>query len=311
MSILTKLKTKQSANQAMENVAVQISAYEGEFFFGIRIDTGEEIKVKLRDFNTNSKFARPTIKSFQSQGNTHCAIGGVILFDGCYIEADGVYSAKWASVLSSEKGKAFVVSGMARLSSGMSASNKQWMKVDYIKPGATPIEDEAQFVTVVTQGLNPATKHSNPFVMIRITDSDGERAMLYANVSKYKGKENYMETMSAEDSFKEFAAGENYPVLIEGLNDPSVKIEVAHAVSIFAGPATLNNYFNNDSEKTRLEAHYLVNGTDDEGNESFYYGYTDSIVTMRTHGDGTPFITHIKPIKANAKGLATVDAIPD
>jgi hypothetical protein len=311
VSILDKLKNKTSNNKAMENIALTISGYENEFFLGSRVDTGEIVKIKLRDFSSNSsKFSRPTIDSFQKPGsNLHTKLGGVILFDGCYLE-DGYYSAKWASVLSSEKGKAYVVAGMARLSSGISKHDKQWMKVDFAKSKeGIDIIDAAQFKEVVTQGLNPVTAHSNPFVMIRITDETGEMAMAYANVSKYKDKENYQATMDAADSYVEFTKTESFPVILEAITDPSIVVEVIYAVSIFAGPATLNNYFTNAAEKQRLESHYLVTGMDEEGNNSTYFGYTNSIVVMRKHGDGTPFITHIKPIMSNSLGVPTTQTI--
>jgi len=310
MSIIEKLKASKknkANNSAMENIAIKVSGYEGDFFCGVKLGTGEEIKLKLREFNGVSNFTRPSIDSFRDQGSSlHTKIGGVLQFDNCKLESEGSYSSSWANVLSSEVGKAWVFTGHTRLSSGTNSHGKQWLKVDLIKSrDYVSVDSKETLDKLLLIGLKPATQYSNPFTMIRVTDELGDSIMAYANVSKYQEKDKYNETMTANDSLEEFKNSEIYLLILEALKDSDSKVEILHAASIFAGPATLNKHFTNEREKARLESHYIIKDTDDEGNEKEFFGYADSIVAMRKHGDGTPYITHVKPINSNAKGIET------
>lgn len=134
MSLVSKLKNRElggagtGERSPMENLAVKVTSYEDDRVIGVRLDTGEPVRVALRQLDAETKAAlrkdRPEIADFvadkgyydrklsvcdndKERAETLAGIknktepGGVILFDACFLDKKtGEISSRWATCLS-------------------------------------------------------------------------------------------------------------------------------------------------------------------------------------------------------------------
>lgn len=304
MSLIQQLnETQKSSNNNMRNIALKLTAYDNDKFKGTDIETGESIEVVLRDVSAKtSTYKRPSIKDFQNPGSlVHTEVGGTVIIDGCYKTADNAYSGRWANSVSKNDKQATTVIGMTKLASGVSKYGKKWMKADFAKTNQSlSVKNDTELKDNLIKFLTPATKYSNQFVIVNITEGT-EFASSIITQGKNKNKEGYNETMNGNDSFNEFIKNHQHSdLIVKAANEESVNVELIPVTAIFAGPATLDNYFKNEAERIRLDNQYKLDIETDE-EQKFEIGYVKSIVVVRKHSDGSPFLTHCKPVSSNEK----------
>lgn len=322
MGIVSDLNSKRNnattGQSAMENVAVKITEYGvNETFVGVRIDTGEQVNVRLRPLKNggNSRFPRPEYANFIKVGDkTHTEIGGVILFDSCYTDNKGDLSARWATSLSHKPNQSLVVVGQSRLSSGENENTgNQWMRVDFAKVDKhSEANTVAGFEQAMLEALKPTSRSASPSAIIRLTDKlDGSKGVIFVSSGKHKNASGFQETFSAQESYGEFMSShDDSELVVRAVEDSGTIVEVVPSVSVFGGIATKENFFKNEVKRKRLESCYLVSDVSPEGENITYTGYVNSIITMRAHSDGTPYITNIQPVSSSPVAVSAADLLP-
>ncbi len=167
--------------------------------------------------------------------------------------------------------------------------------------------------------LTPTAPGSTPFVYIRITDDEGDVEVLSV-LSKRVEREDGLGKKAAdgEESADEFLESEKSELVKMLIEDPDVKIEVFPARALFPGTATKDKMLDAhpNAKKVLQESFYIkLNNKDavkgeeveeganeqEEANEtqSSYpeIGFLKCCIAVRSHADGTPYFTHVKPLR--------------
>lgn len=197
---------KQGTRDPLPSVAVKVSAFikEGDrdMVQGVRMDTQEEVKVYLRD-DKNTK--RPTIADFANQNHPQLSTkpGGVMLFDGCYKDADGNLSAKWPSCMNrtGEPANGIVLAGvMARLAVPKGNGNPYVTIAN--QSGASVVHSREEFAEAATKALakkvNAGFAPGNPGFILRGVDADGDVFTVVRNNDPNTSPEEHVKKIMSE-----------------------------------------------------------------------------------------------------------------
>jgi len=288
------------------NIPLRLESYEGDkYFIGTNLETKEKMKIHLMDIeqkNATKQKRRPELPDFRepSNKNLYAEPGkAIMLFESCYPDRNEpeVYVSRWASRISSDPKETQIVIADASLVYGKKKNNdaeEEYILLRTIHPTkATEVGDIDTLRSVMAKLLTPTAPGSTPFVYIRITDDEGDVEVL--------------SVLSKRQS-------ELVKMLIE---DPDVKIEVFPARALFPGTATKDKMLDAhpNAKKVLQESFYIkLNNKDTEGSEEGEemgeqnesneaqgnypeIGFLKCCIAVRSHADGTPYFTHVKPLR--------------
>ena len=302
--------SKQKGN--MENVAVIITNYdlENKLFEGIRIDSKEEVRVRLREDKQKRQYSRPEIEDFAAdprKSKSSTDIGGVIQFDRTYLDKDGVLNAGWATALTHSKDEGDVMVRMAKFTMSTSENDHEWAAIDVVYPErVVKTTDLEEFKETLAKMLEPQVPTDPRTVAIRIQDDDTVAFFSAYATKTEKNEEGYLVTSKGEESAEEFFKTEEFKLIEQYLENGVMLIPGRR---VYAGPATRGKLFseNNVNKTARLCSQYEVKDGDE--NDMKNYGFVNSNIVLRQHPDKSYYFTHIGPVVDNSEPMSIQDLV--
>jgi hypothetical protein len=290
-----KAEARGAGGKSSENVAVMVSGYdaEKELVLGTRLDTSEEVRVRLRPWANaeNSKHERAGVKDWsKTSGKKVVKPGGVIVFEAAWKEEDGVYCARWGKTAShsAEEAEVFIAPAQPLVSPRGTVGLEVLRTI-----AARSVKTPAELHSAVAEAL-AASRMSSAVVRIW---AGGEKMRVFqvARTKKATDGSNSFVDRKPEDAASEWMAdrvGANIAkeMVAEGCDFIT---EVIPAERIYAGrdtQATLNP----QEEKGALRRKMLLEPF--KMGES--YGFTNAVVAARRHEEGGLFFTHFWPVSA-------------
>jgi len=273
------------------NIAVKVESCEDKkFITGLRLDTNQQIKVYLRDVEQKGNFSRPDIPELYKK----CNETGVLKFEGCYIDENGYYAARWGKVLVDDPSKTNVLVALAYVNYAKKAnSNDEYVQIVTAHPNLTQNAGTLEDLNnILTKFLEAKTKGSNPFVYIKI--DDGEDIEVQRVYPKMVPDGDYKKKASGAESAREFLES-NYSELVKrAIQENSVKVEVIPARIVYPGNKYKDILLREGFTRNILSTVY--NANKDDANQPEELGFMNTILTLRKHEDETPYIIDIAPI---------------
>ncbi len=327
------------------NLLLKVSDYEiggglndldVNFMLGTRVDTGEEIKIKLFEVEQKGSYKRPEIFEFADKRNRkrHIPAENFVVFEQARDEGNGVFSARWAVPLDRDpRGtRAFVM--LASLSHRVYEKEKNGEKYQdetfrirtLINRPAKEVTTVEDFETQVADLLTPRKPGSNPEAIVRITDDEGEKEIVTIFPERHEVENEYNEKFKrvvpeggqSVENFK-IEQADRFNLISAMIVDADVKVEVIGASVLYPGKATKEKLQEQHavSKKHLIESFYVKKPTEEvqpaQPNEEGVpevpsevpaaqpqgfpeVGYHFCVIGTRTYDDGTPYLTYIKPL---------------
>lgn len=258
-TVLSGLKNQQNSSSSQGqpsglSFAIRLTGYEGKYFVGNRLDTGEEVKVCLREANNTSSDAtkiRPEIEDYQNTRSKRYVVVGeaVLQFDRVYHDKENMYSAYWPNVIN--KNKAYARAAMLFSSvEFVDSQSSTYVKVRVIKANdAKVFTSVPEFDDFLGKTLAPNFPYHKPFAVVRLIERDAngdvvdvvaltvspkyEEVVVDENIKEYR-------PMSSEESLDQFrerhCQGDNS--LYNYIGHSAVQVEVIPGTVFRAGPDT-------------------------------------------------------------------------
>lgn len=309
----------------VQNIPLKLEEYEDKYFVGINLETKERIKIYLRDIeqkNISKQKKRKEIDDFQNQNdNKLYAEPGVstLLFEGCYPDnkEPGVYSARWCNRISRnpQETRVMIVNcSLVFFKRKNEDGDEENILVRTIHP--EKMKEVGNLETLeedMSTMLSPVTPGSNPFVYIRITDDEGDVEIIPVQPKRVEREDGLGKTPAeGGESVEMFLNSEKSELVKIFIEDPEVKIELIPARVIFPGTATKENMLDAhpNAKKILKEAFYIKANKSNEDEQdkedssgekskNTYpeLGFLKCCLAIRSHADGTPYFTHVRPIR--------------
>ena len=275
-----------------ENVALQVTSYDlvQDTTTGIRIDTGDEVTIKLRPPNKPLSKPRGEPKFWSAQsGKMATQPGGVILFEGVYRYPEGL-TARWGTSISHSAQQAEVF--IAHAKTIVSQANKFGLEI-VRADAATPVNS----VEAARAAIIDAISHSK-FASALVRCSNGKETYTHeVRRAKLENKQFVDRTPeAAADDF--FATAEFGRTLAEefGNVDPDFVAEVIAGERIYMGPDSQSKL----GDKETFQRWNRM-GAD--------IGYAKAIIAVRRHPEGGAYFTHYQPT-STMPALYPINGIP-
>lgn len=324
-----------TANVAIEkeNVPIKVTGYEiggsldTNFILGKRVDTKEEIKVRLEEIDQKgSKYKRVEVNEFANPKNSksHVRVGCFMVFEGARKAPDGSYYARWGVTLDRDPEGTKVLVMNSCLKGGTSEKDglqSEWFNIQALLPiDPITIKTKEEFENTVSKQLTPKFNGSNPRTFVRIKDEDNEVhiiEILNKRVDVEEDDKKFKRAASdgrvSLDHFIE-SNKEQYDLIISLINEPEITIELIPSSVLYPGAATKEKMVSmHESSKKILLDSFIVKPSDEEQGEDqkskiTSFGYQPCILATRMYADGTPYVTYIRPVKFfnNPKPIETI-----
>jgi hypothetical protein len=315
------------------NIPLRLEGYEDDkYFVGTNLETKEKMKIHLMDIeqkNATKQKRRPELADFMepSNKNLYAEPGkAIMLFENCYPDRneEGVHVSRWVSRISSDPKEAQIVIADASLIFGKNKrgdSEEEYILLRTVHPTkAVEVGDIDTLSNVMAKMLTPQAPGSTPFVYIRITDDEGDVEVLSV-LSKRIEREDGLGKKAADgaDSVEEFLESEKSEIVKMLIEDPDIKVEVFPARALFPGTATKDKMLDlHPNARKILQESFYIKSNDDvnddsnesdgemdknsgnEGSKSYNYqeiGFLKCCIAVRSHADGTPYFTHVRPLR--------------
>lgn len=286
---------KNTENYNTINLAIRVSGYEdNKYAIGERLDTKETVKVYLRDVEKTGKYSRPEISDLMKKVSP----GGVIKFEGCYLDDQGVYVSRWGRVLIEDKTKE--ATSVLVAEAYVNYAKKQNTEDEYVQVViAYPTKKKTvgnmeELNQVMSQLLEAKTPGSNPFVYLKISDSDGSVDMSKV-YSKSVEENGVRRRCSGAECVQAFLDGNNSAVVKGVISENDITVELIPGFAVYPG----TNYKEKLLERDTFLRNILsgcFNTNKNDQNLPLELGFLKTIITLRKHEDGTPYIIDVAPV---------------
>lgn len=326
MSIFSKYKeehpelaakqTKTEGSTPALNLPVKCVSYEGEFLVGIRLDTQEEIKIRLKTIEQNptSKYKRIEIPEFANPKSKHHAVPGKATFvaENCYHEKENIYNSRWLKVISADPLQTAIHVMNASL---VFIRKKDGDAINEFIFAKTAFPEKAKFVNSVAELestlsvlLHPKNLGSNPFCYVRIKDNSSNEVEFVEVIPQRTEREdgNGKKCVDGTVSAKHFMESVESQMIRDLLDKSTtetdtynVTVDVIPASVIYPGTSTKENMITNhpNAKKILEESFFIKSAQEVETGNRPEVGYLKCIIATRKHADGTSYFTFIKPIQ--------------
>lgn len=251
-SLLNDVKKSSGGNTV--SLAVTVEEWEDTQIKGVRMDTGEQVVVRLNNFEKKpeSSFDRPDLKSIKE--NKRAGKGAVVLFESAYFNAeDGAWYSRWANlIVKSERDKKTVARILrSKITVGKSKSGKEYIEIKALaakvgqKVPNTIVSSLEELSEIAKAHLVPMGNGVTPYLLAYADDGEQNfsfeiRASLIETTSEF-GERKLVVDPVAENSMNKFLSTDYGDILKACVEHPDVKIKVAKGKIIYCGKATRDN----------------------------------------------------------------------
>lgn len=308
-----KTQKTDGASTAALNLPIKCLAYDGDILVGTRLDTQEEIRIRLRDIDQNptSKYKRIEIKVFADSKSKHHAVPGKAVFvaENCYHEDGNNYSSRWLKVISADPQQTAV----HVMNSSLVFIKKKDKDSDTINEfifartvypeKAKVVENLEELENALSSMLNPKHIGSNPFCYVRIKDKDSGEVEFVEVLPLRTEREdgNGKKCVEGAKSAKNFLEASESQMIRDLLSTSSDKVivDVIPAAVIYPGSSTKENMVNShpNAKKILEESFFIKSSEEEETGSRPEIGYLKCIIATRKHADGTSYFTFMKPVQ--------------
>lgn len=319
---LVKAKSDNTTKVKPLNLPVKCIGYEGEFLLGIRLDTNEEIKIKLVKIEQkeNSKYKRVEIVEFSNPKHKYHAVPGQAVFiaESCYLLSDNIYSSRWLKVISPDPliGKVDIyqcslISFKRKISEDV--TNETIMVKIAFPEKAKIVNSNEELEKILSVLLNPKSVGSNPFCYVRIKDNNSDDVESVEVTPQRTDREDGLGKKCVDGviSAKNFMESNDSKMIRDLLDSASgeISVDVIPCAIIYPGPATKEKMIDihPNAKKIFEEAFYIKS----ELEEGAYpeVGYLKCTLVTRKHADGTSYFTFVKPIHQFVESTRAKDLV--
>ena len=304
---LTKVKTEKSTATPL-NLPIKCVGYEDDVLLGIRLDTNEEVKIKLMTIEqkTTSKYKRIEIKDFANEKSKHYAAPGQAVFiaETCYHAKDDLYNCRWLKVISTDPLKTKIdIFNCSLVNFKKKLSDDQVNEIIFVKVAipekAKIINSNDELESVMSGLLNPRHIGSNPFCYVRIKDNNSNDVEFVEVTPQRTEREDGLGKKCVEGSVsaKAFMDSPESKMIRDLLDSSSdeVTVDVIPGSVIYPGTATKEKMIeSHPNAKKILEESFYIPSANEGGYPEV--GYLKCVLATRKHADGTSYFTFVKPI---------------
>lgn len=293
---------------------------------GIRLDTKEEVKVYLRDIDSKDQAPaqgakkRPEFADFVKGKNKVEPGKAVFVIESSYKDKNdpNVYHGRWIKLVSKDPEETKVSIVMASLLFFQKENNETIFSKTVFPQLTKVVHDESELRAALVANLVPKAPGSNPFSVIKLIDnttSEVETVEVYSVKVDREDDIPGKKTGDAELSYENFINKSPHSKLVlEFMNDPEITIEVLPGAIIYPGNMTKEQIVKShpNSKKILKSSYYVKKAqpTEEEAGEDSgvpEIGYIKCVLATRSHADGTPYFTFIKPILNYANATSIKD----
>lgn len=303
-----ELDKKESNNNETINIVINLTGFEDDMFLGLRLDTKENIKVRLRPVEQKGDFKRPEASDFADKRSKRFSPinKSIILLEGCYQEDNGIWNSRWATALSTPKmeSRVFILNSNVKINSH---SNNEYVEVNTIKE-KVKVSNLDEFKAALLKSFTPTTNRARGFAAIKLTEKNGDFRVFQAypkliDVPNENGNEG--ETIKVMDSPDEsYLNFENdtkrSKIVFDLINNPEIEFEVFIGSRLYLGADTNKKIIENKMSKEAFIKEYTIKSDDEKGYDKA--GFKKTIIAIRNRDDGSIFITALKPLVNNKLG---------
>lgn len=295
-----------TGNSETENIALQIKSYDDDLFHGIRMDTKEEVKVRMRPYEQKGDFARPEIEDFKSsKSKRHAPVNkSTLLMEGSYLEDDGVWNARWTSILSSPKytSKVAILNANVRF---IEKDENAYVEVNTLKKQIN-VKNIDELNEALLTAFTPTVARARGFAIIRLTESNGDSHVFQAFPKLDEAVDEDGDTIkvmaSPEESLSNFENDtKRSKIVYDLINNPEIKFDIFIGARLYLGADYRKKLVDKSPfEKEGFKRDYALK---EEGSKYEKALFKKTIMALRTREDGSLFITLLKPVVNNKAGV--------
>ena len=304
-AILQGIKTNSSNST---NLCVRVDLWEDNQVKGIRLDTNEEVVVRLNNYEkkTDAPFDRPTLNSLKEK--KRCKSGAVILFEQCiYNESDGFWLSRWANLIKKSDGdkKNTVALLRAKVFIGKSPrSQKEYIEIKALGRHDKAISSEnissiEELYAIANKYLIPVGKGATPYLIVHA--NDGEKTFTFeikASIieSNINGEISFSIDPNPENSINKYLESRYGDVLKSCINHTEIVKTVSHGKAIYCGTATRDATLKGN-KGAFLKKEFMINKEDHYAADNL--GYKTVVVCIRDdvelNSKYAVFVSTLKP----------------
>lgn len=301
-------------NQETINIPITVTGYiDNEFFEGIRLDTKEKVKIKMRPVEQKGENLRPVVENFADKKHKRYAEvnKSILLMENCYQEEDGTWNTRWANTLSSPKYKATVCILYSNVKI-VEKTNRTYVEVNTLKSKKI-ISSVEDFKNVLLEAFSPKVNKARNFALIRLTDADGYKVIFnaYPNLVEIEEDGEKFKVMdSPELSYKKFMEdpknAKKIKTIMDLINVPDITIEVFLGTTLYLGADTNKKIVDNQFQSEQFKKEYIVKKEEKEQTPDGEVikvveraGFKKTIIAFKNRDDGSLFVTALKALVNN------------
>ncbi|HAS8540907.1 TPA: hypothetical protein I7730_14045 [Vibrio vulnificus] len=271
-------------------MAVVVDIWEEEQVKGVRLDTKEQVTVRLsKDYtpNSNSSNERPSIKTMATE--FYCKEGAVIHFESCnFNEKEGCWYSRWPNIVTKKandkKRAATIVYTRPYVGSKENGNYillKMFAVSDESANRSVPINTLDDLQSLITKYMVPRDQGVHPIIVL--IGSDGEnKVTMNVDIPRHKDSTgaSYPETDSSK-TYAMFLETDDGKAAVELINDPSVTLYALRGKSVFVGKKTVQKMLKTEQKAKFLKDEYKIDRDGEYVLENL--GYKPTVVAVMTH----------------------------
>lgn len=311
---------KPSGNNNSTNILVTVDEWEETQVKGVRMDTGEQIVVRLNKFEKkpDASFDRPDLKTIKEK--KRCSTGAVLFFETCYHNTDdGVWYARWASLIkkSAKDQKTAAAILKSKVIIGKTKSGKEYIEIKALASKfGQPIQYQAiqtmdELKEIAASHLKPMGNGVTPYLLVFASDGEKDfsfeiKATLIEETTD-EGEKRLVVDSNAENSLSKYLESRYGAVLPACIEHPDVQIKVAKGKVIYCGTATRDSFMKGNKAEF-LKKEFML--TEEDGYTPENIGYKDVVVGVREDTEiDTKYAVFLSSLKPFDKAVSAKELL--
>jgi hypothetical protein len=295
-------KKESSEHSETVNIPLKVTGYEDDMFVGIRMDTKEEVKVKMRDVEQKGDFTRPSIADFSTKKGKRYAPTGesILMLESSYQEEDGIWNTRWANTLSIPKrpDKVVVLNANVKI---VDKADYSYVEVSTLK-ARVRIQSHEELREALKKAFTATAPRARGFALIKVMETDGSTFIFNAfpNLVELEDEDGdkYKAMDTPENSLQKFEEDpKKSKIVFDLMNNPEIEFEIFIGARLYLGADTNKKVVENSYVSEAFKKEYMVEPKED--GERPRAGFKKTIMAIRARDDGSFFITAIKQLVNN------------
>lgn len=307
--ILKEADEKFPKSEGVQNVALNLPVKITEFIDsnnirGIRLDNKEEVTVSLGKFEKKegSKYDRPDFDFLRNRGSKKSIReGAVVQCESSYLGDDGIYSARWITVVSyHDKDITTPFVTKTRVFIGEKRGGGHYVELKTLFPQKqVTLDSLEQFNEVALQALKPTGEGVRPVAVIYANDGVDKVTFdllprLVEVEDSFSGAKYKTVDPNPQNSIDEFLGGKFGTILKSSLEHSNVTVKIMLGRVVYLGNDTRDNFLEKEHRVNFTKKEFL-----NEENTTSYnrqsLGYKDVLVGLR-NDEERKFVTHFMSV---------------